>query len=223
MEVLKNHYLENPDNILIQNNNPSSLKNVNSNFQSQNNDTGEQNAFLSNEDLINYDTNNINSNPNLINNNNEINKQTPKNNTKKYKINNVYNKIVIYIKDIKEIDKIVPFCEERNRKELLLDRGLLLCLKVNELINDCGININDILFYQKNDNLEIDSKLLDENYWMNQKVDKYARTEQRKRIPQERWFMLKDNSFTPNLNKCFALNRGKFINTYNWLNSLENK
>ena len=35
--------------------------------------------------------------------------------------------------------------------------------------------------------------------------------------------MLKDNSFTPNLMKCFDLNRTKFIETYNWLQSLENK
>ena len=77
--------------------------------------------------------------------------------------------------------------------------------------------------YKKNEIIEVDLKLLDENYWMNQKVDKYARTEQRQRIPQEKWFMLKDNSFTPNLMKCFDLNRTKFIETYNWLQSLENK
>ena len=83
------------------------------------------------------------------------------------------------------------------------------------------LNIDDVLNHKKENIIEVDLKLLDENYWMNQKVDKYARTEQRKRIPQERWFMLKDNSFTPNLKKCFALNREKFIDTYNWLNSLE--
>ena len=85
------------------------------------------------------------------------------------------------------------------------------------------VNIDDVLNHKKENIIEVDLKLLDENYWMNQKVDKYARTEQRKRIPQERWFMLKDNSFTPNLQKCFALNREKFIDTYNWLNSLEKK
>ena len=83
------------------------------------------------------------------------------------------------------------------------------------------VNIDDVLNYKKDEKIEVDLQLLDENYWMNQKVDKYARSEQRKRIPQERWFMLKDNSFTPNLKKCFALNRSKFIDTYNWLNSLE--
>ena len=221
MEVLKNRYTENSNNIIISNNNPTSFNNLN-NFQNQKNNTGEeQNFYSSNEDLNNYDTNDNNNdykNPNI-----EINQQSLKGNTKNNEISDIFDKIYLFIKDIKEIDEIVPFCEEKNRKELLLDRGLLLCLKVNELMNDFGININDILYYKKSENLEIDTKLLDENYWMNQKVDKYARTEQRKRIPQERWFMLKDNSFTTNLNKCFALNRGKFINTYNWLNSLENK
>ena len=145
--------------------------------------------------------------------------------TKKHKkmpfTDEIYNKIFSYINDIKEIDKVVPFCQEKNRKELLLDRGLLLCLKVNEYIEDMEINIDEVLNHKKENIIEVDLKLLDENYWMNQKVDKYARTEQRKRIPQERWFMLKDNSFTPNLQKCFALNRAKFIDTYNWLNSLE--
>ena len=135
----------------------------------------------------------------------------------------IYNKICSYINDLIEIDKVVPFCQEKNRKELLLDRGLLLCLKINEYIEDAEVNINYVLNYNKENSIEIDLKLLDENYWMNQKVDKYARTEQRKRIPQERWFMFTDNSFTPNLQKCFALNREKFIDTYNWLNSLEKK
>ena len=133
----------------------------------------------------------------------------------------LYQKIYTYINDLKEIDKVVPFCQEKNRKELLLDRGLLLCLKVNEIIEDSQFNIDEALNYKKNQRIEMDLKLLDENYWMNQKVDKYARTEQRQRIPQEKWFMLKDNSFTPNLMKCFDLNRTKFIDTYNWLNSLE--
>ena len=145
--------------------------------------------------------------------------------TKKHKklpfTDKIYNKICAYINDIKEIDKVVPFCQEKHRRELLLDRGLLLCLKVNEYIEDMELNIDDVLNHKKENIIEVDLKLLDENYWMNQKVDKYARTEQRKRIPQERWFMLKDNSFTPNLKKCFALNREKFIDTYNWLNSLE--
>ena len=83
--------------------------------------------------------------------------------------------------------------------------------------------MDEALNYKKNEKIDVDLKLLDENYWMNQKVDKYARTEQRQRIPQEKWFMLKDNSFTPNLMKCFDLNRTKFIETYNWLQSLENK
>ena len=133
----------------------------------------------------------------------------------------IYNKIKIFINDLIDIDKVVPFCQEKDRKELLLDRGLLLCLKVNELVQDMQVNIDDVLNYKKDEKIEVGLQLLDENYWMNQKVDKYARSEQRKRIPQERWFMLKDNSFTPNLKKCFALNRSKFIDTYNWLNSLE--
>ena len=134
----------------------------------------------------------------------------------------LYLKIKSYLNDLKDIDSVVPYCQEKNRKELLLDRGLLLCLKVNEIIDEHDINLEKILNYKNQEKIDIDKKILDENFWMNQKVDKYARTEQRKVIPQERWFMLKDNNFTPNLKKCFELNRNKFIDTYNWLNSLEN-
>ena len=221
MEELKNHYSTNNNINLINQNNQIPLQDTN-NFKNTNN-TGEDNFYSSNEDIINYGENtfkdNNNKNPINIENKNIENKNLSKSNFN----SDIYDRICLFINDIKEIDKVVPFCEEKNRKELLLDRGLLLCLKVNEIMEECDINIDNILFYKRNDNIEVDKKLLDENYWMNQKVDKYARTEQRKRIPQERWFMIKDNSFTPNLNKCFALNRGKFKDTYNWLNSLENK
>ena len=215
MKSLNREYMKNNDNNLNPENNP----NINT-FNNKKNITEKENIIYSaNDEIINYDTNIFNNNQNLIN-VEEINQKSSKINTINY---NIYDKIYLYINDIKEIDNVVPFCQEKKRKELLLDRGLLLCLKVNELMNDNDIKIDDIYLYKKNDNIEIDNKLLDENYWMNQKVDKYARTEQRQRIPQERWFMIKDNSFTPNLNKCFALNRGKFIDTYNWLNSLEYK
>ena len=221
MEELKNHYSTSNNTNLINQNNQIPLQDTN-NFKNTNN-TGEDNFYSSNEDIINYGENtfkdNNNKNPINIENKNIENKNLSKSNFN----SDIYDRICLFINDIKEIDKVVPFCEEKNRKELLLDRGLLLCLKVNEIMEECDINIDNILFYKRNDNIEVDKKLLDENYWMNQKVDKYARTEQRKRIPQERWFMIKDNSFTPNLNKCFALNRGKFKDTYNWLNSLENK
>ena len=152
------------------------------------------------------------------------NKEKPQKKGKKIPLSEkIYNKISSYINDLKEIDKVVPYCKEKKKKELLLDRGLILCLKVNEIVEDLQVNIDEVLNFKKEKKIEVDLKLLDENYWMNQKVDKYARTEQRKVIPQERWFMLKDNSFTPNLMKCFELNRNKFIDTYNWLNSLEKK
>ena len=221
MEELKNHYSTNNNINLINQNNQIPLQDTN-NFKNTNN-TGEDNFYSSNEDIINYGENTLKDNNNMNPNNLEKKNIDNKNLSKKNFNPDIYDKICLFINDIKEIDKVVPFCEEKNRKELLLDRGLLLCLKVNEIMEECDINIDNILFYKRNDNIEVDKKLLDENYWMNQKVDKYARTEQRKRIPQERWFMIKDNSFTPNLNKCFALNRGKFKDTYNWLNSLENK
>ena len=152
------------------------------------------------------------------------NKEKPQKKGKKIPLTEkIYNKISSYTNDLKEIDKVVPYCKEKKKKELLLDRGLILCLKVNEIVEDLQVNIDEVLNFKKEKKIEVDLKLLDENYWMNQKVDKYARTEQRKVIPQERWFMLKDNSFTPNLMKCFELNRNKFIDTYNWLNSLEKK
>ena len=222
MEELKNHYSTNNNHNIIYGNSQT-FQNINLNnirFYTAEEKLNEIN------DEPNIYGNTFNSNINNNNQNNpiniEINQKSEKNLSKKSLTPDLFDKICLYINDMKEIDKVVPFCEERKRKELLLDRGLLLSLKTNEIMDECGINIEDIL-YKKYDNIDFDKKLLDENYWMNQKVDKYARTEQRKRIPQERWFMIKDKSFTPNLNKCFALNRGKFIDTYNWLNSLENK
>ena len=222
MEELKSNNSTNNNNNIINQNTKNPFQDTN-NLKNTNN-TGEDHFYSSNEDILNYGENTFNDN---VDNKNTIKSEIKNNDNRniyKKKLNtDIYDKICLFINDIKEIDNVVPFCEEKNRKELLLDRGLLLCLKVNEIMEECYINIENILFYKKYDNIEVDKKLLDENYWMDQKVDKYARTEQRKRIPQERWFMIKDNSFTPNLNKCFALNRGKFIDTYKWLNSLENK
>jgi hypothetical protein len=222
MSNFNQYSINSNNNILIQDN-PENF-NDNNFSQNQMQISGEQQfMYQSNEGNINEGENGTN-NFNNTNNTKEVNDNININIKPKMKFTSkLYDKICSYINELKEIDNVVPFCEERNRRELLLDRGLLLCLKINEYMDDCCINIDSILNFNKTGNIEFDIKLLDENYWMNQKVDKYARTEQRKRIPQEKWFMLKDVSFTPNLMKCFALNRGKFIDTYNWLNSLENK
>ena len=220
MDELKNNYMIKSNNLIYEKNQP--LLNDMNNYNNNQYYTGEENMQTSNEDLINYGTNTFNNIDNVNPENNQVNQNSQKNTYKNTLSPDKNDKICFYINEIKDIDNVVPFCQEKNRKEKLLDRGLLLCLKVNEIMEENGVNIDDLLNNKKN-NIDIDKQLLDENYWMNQKVDKYARTEQRQRIPQERWFMIKDNSFTPNLNKCFALNRGKFIDTYNWLNSLENK
>ena len=209
MESLKSDYMIDNNNILITPNYPTEFQNIDN--------LDEQYFYQTNDEIINYDTNIFYQNPI----NEDIKQKSSKISIKTILTPKIYEKIYLYIKDIKEIDNVVPFCKEKKRKELLLDRGLLLCLKVNEMMNEYNIKIDDIYYHKINDNFEIDTQLLDENYWMNQKMDKYARTEQRKRIPQERWFMIKDNTFTPNLTKCFALNREKFVDTYNWLNSLE--
>ena len=180
---------------------------------------GEETNFYGTDIFNDNNNNNNNTNKDVIN--IEINEKTKKETASKIFTPNIYQKIVSYFNDLSEIDSVVPFCEEKKRKELLLDRGLLLCLKINELMDEYNINMDILASYNKEDHLEEYVNLLDYNYWMNQKVDKYARTEQRKRIPQERWFMIKDNSFTPNLKKCFALNKGKFIEINNWLKSLE--
>ena len=220
MSNFNQYSINSNNNILIQDN-PENF-NDNNFSQNQMQISGEQQfMYQSNEGNMNEGENGTN-NFNNTNNTKEVNDNINIKPKMKF-TSKLYDKICSYINELKEIDNVVPFCEERNRRELLLDRGLLLCLKINEYMDDCCINIDSILNFNKTENIEFDMKLLDENYWMNQKVDKYARTEQRKRIPQEKWFMLKDVSFTPNLMKCFALNRGKFIDTYNWLNSLENK
>ena len=222
MDELKKHCSVKNDNIIHGKDKEQALLNNTNNSKNQQFYSGEENMLSSNEDLINYGTNTMNNKDNVNPINIQINQKSEKNTNKKILTSKKYDKICSYISDIKEIDNVVPYCEEKNRKEKLLDRGLLLCLKVNEIMEECGVDINGLLNNKKK-NIDVDTKLLDENYWMDQKVDKYARTEQRQRIPQERWFMIKDNSFTPNLNKCFALNRGKFIDTYNWLKSLENQ
>ena len=222
MEELNKHCSVNNNNIIYGKDKEQALLNNTNNSKNQHFYSGEENMLSSNEDLINYGTNTMNNKDNVNPINIQINQKSEKNTNKKILTSKKYDKICSYISDIKEIDNVVPYCEEKNRKEKLLDRGLLLCLKVNEIMEECGVDIDGLLNNKKK-NIDVDAKLLDENYWMDQKVDKYARTEQRQRIPQERWFMIKDNSFTPNLNKCFALNRGKFIDTYNWLQSLENQ
>ena len=222
MEELNKHCSVNNNNIIYGKDKEKALLNNTNNSKNQQFYSGEENMLSSNEDLINYGTNTMNNKDNVNPINIQINQKSEKNTNKKILTSKKYDKICSYISDIKEIDNVVPYCEEKNRKEKLLDRGLLLCLKVNEIMEECGVDIDGLLNNKKK-NIDVDAKLLDENYWMDQKVDKYARTEQRQRIPQERWFMIKDNSFTPNLNKCFALNRGKFIDTYNWLKSLENQ
>ena len=166
------------------------------------------------EQMFQSSCNNNQNQPNKDFNDNE------KKEKKKRKINDKINdKIICYLKDLEEISEIVPYCEEKYRRELLIDRALILSLKINEYIKDYELNKDDIL--KKGKENEINEILLDKNYWIRQKVDKYALSKQRERIPEERWFTLKDNSFSTNLNKCFALNNSKFIDNYKWLMSLE--
>ena len=214
LDIKKNMTQEDSPNI-FQDNNIYLTKKYNTGIEPNLLQKGEEAYFYGTE--IFNDNNNANNNAINI----EVNENTTKKKMTKVFTPNIYDKIVSYFNDLAEIDSVVPFCQEKKRKELLLDRGLLLCLKINELMEDYNINTDILVSYNKENNLEELIPLLDHNYWMNQKVDKYARTEQRKRIPQERWFMIKDNSFTPNLKKCFALNRGKFFEINNWLKSLD--
>ena len=169
-------------------------------------------------DIHNYNYNNQNNNDYM---DIKVNENSSNHSNLKSTLNKeIYEKIISIITELIEIDEVVPYCEERNRKELLLDRGLLLCLHVGDIMRDYGSNVEEIKHFKSKNNIEFDCNLLDENYWMNQKVDKYARTEQRKVIPCERWFMKKDKDFTTNLTKCFNMNRNGFYKVYNWLNSL---
>ena len=190
MDELKNNYMIKNNNLMYEKNQP--LLNDMNNLNNKQYYTADENMQTSNEDLINYGTNTFNNKDNVNPENNQVNQNSQKNTYKNTLSPDKNDKICFYINEIKDIDNVVPFCQEKNRKEKLLDRGLLLCLKVNEIMEENGVNIDDLLNNKKN-NIDIDKQLLDENYWMNQKVDKYARTEQRQRIPQERWFMIKDN------------------------------
>ena len=159
MDELKNHYSTNNNINLINQNNQIPFQETN-NLKNTNN-TVEDNFYSSNEDIINYGENTFKDNNNKNNPINLEKKNIDDNNLSKKKCNSdIYDKICLFINDIKEIDKVVPFCEEKNRKELLLDRGLLLCLKVNEIMDESDINIDNILFYKKYNNIEVDKKLI---------------------------------------------------------------
>lgn len=114
-----------------------------------------------------------------------------------------------------DISQLVEHCGTLKEKELILDRALLLCLYTNKLIKQNKFNINDVISLCGVE--KFNTELIDENFWMNQKVDKYARSEERKIIPKERWFADKDKEFSDNLRKCFYMNKQSFKLLYEWL------
>ncbi len=179
-------------------------------FSNNNNDEAGEELLDTPLEIQDYQIQNNNPSNNLL---------TPFNN------HQLFLKICNLLFQLKEIKNVVPYSSQTKRTELLLDRGLLLCLYVKQIFKENEISVDDFIVskrFRKFIGEDFDVVVLDENFWMDQKVDRYARTPQREKIPMERWFMMKEKAFTDNLTKCFKLNKnGKFRETYNWLMSFQ--
>ena len=149
------------------------------------------------------------------------------------------DKVKEIIHDLNEIEKVLPFCENVSNREMLLDRGISLSQLLQDLCKSKGIDYNIFLEKEKYKLLEklpinnpsviyhtkknkINPELINLNFWMNQKIDRYEKTEERKKIPREFWYHLKSAKFIGELGKCFELNRQSYQNNYNWLFKKEN-
>ena len=108
---------------------------------------------------------------------------------------------------------------------MLLDHGLLLCLHVNKILKDFNSSPSEIislLFVRNNGKdysaeVEFFLSLLEENFWMFQKIDPYERTPERQVIPEMYWYEEKKSKFSGNLHKCFELNKRNFKEIYDWM------
>lgn len=133
------------------------------------------------------------------------------------------------IKEIKEdlaqIESVIFKCEDVERREMLLDRGLVLSGLLNRLIKSYGGDTGkeNELYKTKGcvgstvNEVQINPELLDKRYWTMKKVDRFEKTAERRKVPQEFWYNVKGKKFSRELHKCYALAMGDFKRDYNWL------
>ena len=137
--------------------------------------------------------------------------------------------------DLNSIESIIYQCEDIERREMLLERGLALSTLLNQLIKNYSANnkeINDtnnlkeskkVLYATKPNvascvnEIQINPELLDSKYWTQKKVDRFEKTRERKKVPQEFWYNVKGQKFSKELHKSFALAMGDFNKNYKWL------
>ena len=147
----------------------------------------------------------------------------------------ILDKVYSIMCDLNEIEKSIPVCNNIQKREMLLDRGLSLSQLLQQLIETYNITLYDIkkengknitnhfdfdrtgIVYH-NQRININKELLNQEYWTSKKIDRYEKTEERKKIPLEFWYHLTDKKFIGELKKCFELHRkGNFMENYNWL------
>ena len=152
----------------------------------------------------------------------------------------IIERVYLIMCDLNEIEKSIPLCNNIEKREMLLDRGLSLSQLLEKLIQNYNITLNDIknengknianhFNFEKtgivyhNKKVFINKDLLNENYWTSKKIDRYEKTEERKKIPVEFWYHLTDKKFSGELKKCYDLNKkGSFMDNYNWLFNPQN-
>ena len=140
-------------------------------------------------------------------------------------------------RDLMNIEQLIYQCDNVERREMLLDRGLVLSAYLNELSKKHNITLNDmkktnakyIMANTKISNpsvtnnsivineLRFNPELLNQKYWTEKKIDRYEKTEERQKIPSEFWYRLKGKNFSRELHKSFALATGNFKENYKWL------
>ena len=139
-------------------------------------------------------------------------------------------------RDLLKIEKILPDCQDITKREILLDRGLVLSAFLNEVIKKYNISINDLQnsnikklnerTYVKNPSVTLsfydtetrfNPELLNMKYWTEQKIDRFEKTAERKLIPCEFWYRITQHNFSKELHKNFALSKKNFKNDYDFI------
>lgn len=135
--------------------------------------------------------------------------------------------------DIIEIEQLVEMADTLKKRELLLDRGIVLSKYLNDLMGEYNLTVNDvkklncshIMSGYKNNNVFIENKednfnpeTLTLKFWTDKKIDRYEKTESRKIFPSEFWYKNKGHTFVGELSKCFGIaDKKKFMENYEFL------
>ena len=152
-------------------------------------------------------------------------------------LGNIEEKVFEIKRDLMIIEQLIGQCDDIQRREMLLDRGMVLSSYLNDIAKAYNITINDLKKINSkymgmntkvsnssvNNNslnkskFQINPELLNQKYWTEKKIDRYEETEERKKIPQEFWYNLKGHNFSRELHKGFDLANGDFKSNYKWL------